>query len=70
MEEEWPCPDCGKAIDKFGQCHALSGRVASGAIENHNSIVDGIAAQLRKSHISGGTEPMQNNENDWGYFYF
>ena len=50
-------------MDKFGH-HGLSCRVASGAIEKHNSIVDGIAEQLRKAHINFRLEesnPIKNN---------
>jgi hypothetical protein len=33
------CPDCGKHQDNFGH-HAMTGKVASGAIDKHNSIVN------------------------------
>jgi hypothetical protein len=32
------CPDCGKQQDKFGH-HVMCCKVASGAIDKHNSIV-------------------------------
>jgi hypothetical protein len=33
------CPDCGKQEDKFDH-HAMCCKVASGAIDKHNSIVN------------------------------
>ena len=50
MNSDNKCPDCGKLQDKFGH-HALSCKVASGAIDKHNSIVAGISSFLKKANI-------------------
>jgi hypothetical protein len=44
------CPDCGRNQDNFGH-HALSCNVASGSIDKHNSIVNGIFKQLKQASI-------------------
>jgi Reverse transcriptase (RNA-dependent DNA polymerase) len=51
MAGDQPCPDCHKMQDKFGH-HAISCKVASGKIGQHNSIVEGISIQLRKASIN------------------
>jgi hypothetical protein len=55
MSEDKPCPDCHKQQDKFGH-HAISCKVASGKIGQHDSIVEGISSQLRKASINHRTE--------------
>ena len=45
LSQQVKCPDCGKAQDRF-RIHALSCKVASGAIDQHDSIVNGIVESL------------------------
>ena len=65
------CPDCGKEQDKFGH-HALSCKVASGSIDKHNSIVNGIYKQLKQASITCSSEafnPMKDNRERPGDIY-
>jgi Reverse transcriptase (RNA-dependent DNA polymerase) len=65
------CPDCGKDQDNYGH-HALSCKVASGAIDKHNSIVNGIFGLLKKAHITCSSEafnPMKDNQERPGDIY-
>ena len=71
MSEDQRCPDCGKNQDKFGH-HALSCKVASGKIDRHNSIVEGISAQLKIAAINHRVEksnPMSNSRERPGDLY-
>jgi hypothetical protein len=65
------CPDCGMNQDNYGH-HALSCKVASGSIDKHNSIVDGIFRRLKKAHITCSSEafnPMKDNRERPGDIY-
>ena len=52
------CPDCGTVQDNYGH-HALSCKVASGAIYKHNSIVNNIFYEMKKASI-----PCSKEEGD------
>ena len=60
LSEEVKCPDCGKAQDRFG-IYALSCKVALGAIDKHDSIVNGIVECLRRAHINCSVEATNPN---------
>jgi len=63
MKKDGICPDCGKTQDKYGY-HALACKTASGAIDRHNAIVNGISDLLKKSNITCLTEqgcPLSDN---------
>ena len=65
------CPDCGKNQDKYGH-HALSCKVASGSIDKHNSIVNGIFKHLKQAFITCCSEafnPMKDNRERPGDIY-
>ncbi len=51
------CPDCGTAQDNFGY-HATSCKVASGAIDKHNSIVESIFLNMRSAAINCSKESV------------
>lgn len=62
MSQECKCPDCGKIQDRFGH-HALACKVASGAIDKHNSIVNWISLEMTRANIAHVKEtgnPMSN----------
>ena len=65
------CPDCFATQDVFGY-HALSCKKASGFIDQHNSIVNGIVAVLRSANVSCSLEarnPMIDNQQRPGDIY-
>jgi hypothetical protein len=65
------CPDCGKDQDRYGH-HALSCKVASGSIDKHNSIVNGIFKQLKQASITCCSEafnPMNDTRQRPGDIY-
>lgn len=71
MSQDQACPDCKKPQDRFGH-HALSCKVASGKIDQHNSIVDGISLHLKSAAINHHTEeknPMKENNQRPGDIY-
>lgn len=71
MNEDNTCPDCSKPQDKFGH-HALSCKFSSGKIDRHDSIVEGISAQLRSASITHRTEkcnPMNDTRQRPGDIY-
>jgi len=55
MSRESSCPDCGNPQDRYGY-HALSCKVASGAIDKHNSIVKGLYDFIKRNNISCSME--------------
>ena len=58
MTEPSSCPSCGNLQDIHG-AHALACRVASGSIDQHDSIVDGIFAQLKQARINAPKNVMR-----------
>ncbi len=58
------CPDCDKLMDIHGH-HALSCKVASGKIHQHNSVVEGLASFLQSASINFRVEdpnPANNSQ--------
>ena len=62
MTEPSSCPDCGNLQDIHG-AHALACRVASGSIDQHDSIVDRIFAQLKQARINCTKEGYESPES-------
>ena len=65
------CLDCGKQQDNYGH-HALSCRVASGAIDKHNSIVHNIFSQMKNAGITCSKEafnPLKDTRQRPGDIY-
>ena len=62
MTEPSSCPDCGNLQDIHG-AHALACRVASGSIDQHDSIVDRIFAQLKQARINCTKEGYESSDD-------
>ncbi len=60
LSMEQNCPDCGKVQDIFGH-HALTCKVASGAIDKHNSLVNCISTVLKNAKIAHDMETGNPN---------
>ena len=67
MTEPSSCPSCGNLQDIHG-AHALACRVASGSIDQHDSIVDGIFAQLKQACINCTKEGYESQRRPGDIF--